>query len=232
LLNLKIEGGSKLIKAVALDVDGTITDGKRRLCTSSIKAIHKTEKMGIPVIIVTGNIMCSTNMISILLGTSGGFVAENGGIIESCRGKKILGNIEKCQKAYEILKSKLDVEKVDYSDQRFSEIALTRDIPSDLVKESLKNVDVEVYDSKFAIHLTDPVVDKGSSLKIVAGDMGIKTSEILAIGDGENDIEFLKVAGVKVAVANADEELKSIADYVTEKSYGDGVEEAIERFLV
>ena len=91
LLNLKIEGGSKLIKAVALDVDGTITDGKRRLCTSSINAIHKAEKMGIPVIIVTGNIMCSTNMISILLGTSGGFVAENGGIIESCKGKKDSG---------------------------------------------------------------------------------------------------------------------------------------------
>jgi phosphoglycolate phosphatase len=221
-----------LIKAVALDVDGTITDKRRRLCTSSITAIHKVEGMGIPVIIVTGNIMCSTNMISILLGTSGGFVAENGGVIESCRGKKILGNIEKCQKAYEILKSKLDVKKVDYSDQRFSEIALTRDIPSDIVKESLKNVDVEVYDSKFAIHITDPAVNKGSSLKIVADDMGIKTSEILAIGDGENDIDFLKVAGAKVAVANADEKLKSIADYVTEKSYGNGVEEAIERFIV
>jgi hypothetical protein len=61
--------------------------------------------------------------------------------------------------------------------------------------------------------------------------MGINPEEILAVGDSENDREFLKVAGVKVAVANAEPELKSIADYVTEKPYGDGVKEALKRFL-
>jgi hypothetical protein len=35
-----------------------------------------------------------------------------------------------------------------------------------------------------------------------------------------------------VAVNNADNELKDIADYITEKSYGDGVAEAIERFII
>ena len=221
-----------MIKAVALDVDGTITDKRRRICTSAVGAIRKAEDAGVPVVIVTGNIMCSTNMISILLGTSGGFVAENGGVIESCRGKKVLGDIKRCQKAYEFLKSKLNVDKVDYSDLRISEIALTRKIPVDTIKETLKDFDVRIYDSKFAIHITDPSVDKGSSLKLVAGDMGVRTSEILAVGDGENDLEFLSVAGVKVAVANADRELKSVADYVTKKPYGDGVAEAIERFLV
>ena len=44
--------------------------------------------------------------------------------------------------------------------------------------------------------------------------------------------EFLRVASVKVAVNNADSELKDIADYVTENSYGDGVAEAIERFIL
>jgi hypothetical protein len=91
---------------------------------------------------------------------------------------------------------------------------------------------VVVYDTKFAIHLTDPSVNKGSSLEKIATDLGLKTNEILAVGDSENDIEFLKVAGVKVAVNNADEELKDIANYITEKPYGDGVAEAIERFIL
>jgi phosphoglycolate phosphatase (TIGR01487 family) len=111
-------------------------------------------------------------------------------------------------------------------------VAIERNISEEVVKETLKDYDVEVYDTKFAIHITDPSVDKGSSLEIVARDLGIKTDEILAMGDSENDMEFLRTAGMKVAVANADEELKAIADYVTQKTYGDGVAEAIDRFIL
>lgn len=220
------------LKAIALDVDGTITDKTRRVGINAVKAIYWAENRGIPVIIVTGNVLCSTKTISILLGTSGGLVAENGGVIEFNGKTKILGNIEKCEKAYKFLKSQHDVKKVENSDLRVSEIALTRDIPEYIIKETLKDFDVEIYDTQFAIHLTDPAVDKGSSLEMISADLGLKTDEILAIGDSENDIEFLKVAGMKVAVNNADEELKAIADYVTEQPHGDGVREAIERFLL
>lgn len=44
--------------------------------------------------------------------------------------------------------------------------------------------------------------------------------------------DFLTVAVVKVAVNNADKEFKDIADYITKKYYGDGVAEAIERFIL
>ena len=45
-------------------------------------------------------------------------------------------------------------------------------------------------------------------------------------------MDFLKMVGVKVAVANANPELKAIADYVTEKPFGNGVKEALERFVL
>jgi phosphoglycolate phosphatase (TIGR01487 family) len=220
-----------LIKAVAVDVDGTITDGRRRLCCSAMESLRSAEEKGIPVIIVTGNILPVTKTLSIFMGTSGGLVAENGGVIESPQGRKILGDIEKCQRAYEFLKTKYALEKVDFSQERVSEIAFYRTLPVELIKDALKDFDVKIYDTKFALHITDPAVDKGSSLVRVAEDMNIRPEEILAIGDSENDLEFLKVAGLKVAVANANPELKARADYVTEKSYGDGVKEALERFL-
>lgn len=220
-----------MIKAVAVDVDGTITDGKRRLCCSSLESIRSAEKKGIPVIIVTGNILSVTKTLSIFIGTSGGLVAENGGVIESSKGRVVLGDINKCKDAYDFLLTKHPVEKVDFSDQRISEVAFYRTIPVKQVKEILKDFDVKIYDTNFALHITDPAVNKGTSLVQVAGDMGILPEEILAIGDSENDLEFLNVAGVQVAVANAEPELKSIADYVTEKPYGDGVKEALERFL-
>ena len=136
---------------------------------------------------------------------------------------KVLGDIKKAEKAYEHLRSLYPVEKVQFSEFRVSEIAIWRTVPKDVIKEALRDFDIEVYDTKFAIHLTDPRVNKGSSLKLVAEDMGIKTDDIIAIGDSENDIDFLKVAGLKVAVANADHQIKKMADYVTTKKYGDGV---------
>jgi len=219
------------LKAVALDVDGTITDKTRKVCVNAIDAIYKAENKGIPVIFVTGNVMCASKTMAILFGTTGGIVAENGGVIESHGDTRILGDITECQRAFEYLRSKFEVEKVIFSDQRVSEVAIKRTITEELVKETVKDFDVVVYDTKFAIHLTDPSVDKGSSLEKVARDLGINPDEILAIGDSENDIEFLRVAGLKVAVQNADEELKAIADYVTRKTHGDGVAEAIEKFL-
>ncbi len=220
-----------MIKAIAIDVDGTITDKYRRLCSSSLEAIKYAENLGIPVIIVTGNLLAFTKFISMLLGTTGGLVAENGGVIQ-CGGEEIvLGDIRKSQEAYDFLKTKFPVKKVEYSLERVSEIALYRNVPSNLIKDALKNFDVEIYDSGFAVHITDPKVNKGSSLIKILQANGISSKEVLAVGDSENDLDFLKVVGVKVAVANADPKLKDIADYVTEKPYGDGVKEALERFL-
>jgi phosphoglycolate phosphatase (TIGR01487 family) len=221
-----------MIKALALDVDGTITDKRRRGCISAIETIYTVENIGIPVIIVTGNILCFTRALSIFLATSGGLVAENGGVIESKGSRTVLGNYKICQEAYNHLKSEFQVEKVQNSDLRVSEIAITRKIPVNTVKKVLDDFDVEVYDSKFAIHITDPKINKGTSLVKVAKEIGVKPGEILAVGDSENDIEFLSAAGVKVAVSNADNELKDIADYVTINPHGDGVKEAVKRYIL
>ena len=220
------------MKAIAVDIDGTITDRNRKICVNAINALRKAEDAGYPVILVTGNILCTSKMVSTMVGTSGGIVCENGGVVYTTKRNLVLGDIEKCRLAYEFLKSQHDVEKTDFADLRSSEIAIKRTIRVDTVKKTVKNFDVEVYDTKFAIHITDPLINKGKSLKIVAEDMGITADEVLAIGDSENDIEFLEAAGFKVAVSNADEELKENADYVTKKAYGDGAAEAIEKFIL
>ncbi len=220
-----------MIKALALDIDGTITDKNRRGCISAIETIYRVEESGIPVIITTGNVLCFTNALSIFLATSGGIVAENGGVIEYNGSKNVLGNFEVCLEAYNYLKSELPVEKVKNSHLRISEIAITRKFPVQKIKEILRDFDVRVYDSKFAIHITDPCVSKGSSVIKVAEKINIKASEVLAIGDSENDIEFLEAVGIKVAVSNSDQELKDIADYVTTQPHGNGVKEAVERYI-
>lgn len=61
----------------------------------------------------------------------------------------------------------------------------------------------------------------------------IKKEDTLAVGDNMNDIDMLQNAGTGVAVANAFDEVKDVASYVTTKSVNEGgFAEAIRKYLV
>jgi len=66
----------------------------------------------------------------------------------------------------------------------------------------------------------------------VAEILGIKTDEIIAVGDGYNDFPFLMACGLKVAMGNAVPELKAIADYIAPSVDEDGIVDVIERFIL
>lgn len=83
----------------------------------------------------------------------------------------------------------------------------------------------------FFLEVYSPNVDKAIMLGKVAEYYGIAREEILAIGDGGNDIPMLKFAGCSVAMGNAPDEVKKVADYVTVTNEEDGAALAIEKFL-
>lgn len=82
------------------------------------------------------------------------------------------------------------------------------------------------------LEVLPPGGGKGAALKSVMKDMHINAEEVLAIGDGENDIEMIQLAGIGIAVGNAVESLKQAADYVVASNDEDGVAEAVERFVL
>ena len=74
--------------------------------------------------------------------------------------------------------------------------------------------------------------DKCVALKWFSEHLGIPLQEILTIGDGENDIEMLKMAGFSAAMNNAYDSVKKNADYVTKSpNTEDGLTEAIKHFI-
>lgn len=73
-------------------------------------------------------------------------------------------------------------------------------------------------------------INKGTTLPLVAREMGIEVSECMALGDGGNDIGILKAAGVGVAMGNASDEVKAIADHVTTSVDEDGVLNAFRHY--
>ena len=77
-----------------------------------------------------------------------------------------------------------------------------------------------------------PGVSKGRALGALASHLGVALDEVIAIGDGSNDVPLLSLAGVAVAMGNAPEEGKAVADHVTLDIEHSGVAAAIERFLL
>ena len=84
----------------------------------------------------------------------------------------------------------------------------------------------------YNIEINAAGVNKGTGLVSLGRLLGIKRGEIMACGDGDNDLLMLKEVGFGVAMANAEEEVKKAADYITLSNEEDGVAEAIEKFAL
>lgn len=82
------------------------------------------------------------------------------------------------------------------------------------------------------VEIVAPGVDKGDALQKLSGQFGIDRKEIIAIGDNFNDLPMIQYAGMGVAMGNAPEDLKMMADYVTRSHNDDGVAHVIEKFVL
>ena len=85
---------------------------------------------------------------------------------------------------------------------------------------------------QYSMEIVAKGCSKASGMKTLLEYLKIKPEEVMAIGDHTNDVEVIKSAGLGVAVANAQPELKEIADYVTSKERAEGVREAINKFVL
>ena len=74
--------------------------------------------------------------------------------------------------------------------------------------------------------------NKGLGLLQLGKSLGISREEIMACGDGGNDVEMLKEVGFAVAMANGSDPVKKAADFVTVSNDEEGVAKAIERFVL
>lgn len=216
-----------LIRAIAADIDGTLTDANRVICPESIQAMRTVK---IPVILATGNTHCFTRTIAIALGTSFAFIAENGGVVSYADNDlEILADLSASESAYQTLSKYFQIRRHD-SRYRLTDITLERDFDveaaSKLIKES--NLPVELIDTAFAVHIKDKNVNKATGLYRIADRLGIGLQEFAAVGDSVSDIPMFKLAGFRASVGNADPQLKAISDYVAKENYGAGFAQIVE----
>lgn len=83
----------------------------------------------------------------------------------------------------------------------------------------------------YNIEINAAGVDKGIGLMELGELLGFCPEEIMACGDGDNDIQMLERAGIGVAMGNAEEKVKAAADYITETNDEEGAAKAIIRYV-
>ena len=75
-------------------------------------------------------------------------------------------------------------------------------------------------------------IDKAASLKRLFCQMGISLDEVIACGDGNNDLSMIQAAGMGVAMANSSPDVLAAANFITLSNEEDGVAYAIEKFVL
>lgn len=91
---------------------------------------------------------------------------------------------------------------------------------------------MEIFRSApFFLELTPKGIDKAQSLQRLLNYLGLKREELMAFGDGFNDLSMLEYAGMGIAMGNAVDEVKAIADFITISNDEDGIALALEQIL-
>lgn len=82
------------------------------------------------------------------------------------------------------------------------------------------------------VDIMAPNVNKGWAVHQISKSLNIPTSEIMAVGNANNDIEMIRAAGIGIAVNNSTPDLKANADFITQNDNNhDAVGEAVRKFI-
>lgn len=241
------------IKLIALDMDGTLLNSKLEVSEANKEAIKKAQAQGVKVMLATGRWIEFCYPYTEDLGLHTYIVTVNGGEIWT-GDKELLERhtheqslMEKMWKLGKKLDTNMwcvatdhifnvDEDPDDIYAHEWLKIGYTT---TDMAKLDQIRKELSVYDE---LELTNSLptnievnplgVNKASSVEKVCQRLGITMDEVMAVGDSLNDIKMIEQAGLGVAMGNAQQKIKDVADVVTDKNENSGVAQAIMKFIL
>lgn len=255
-----------MIKAVFLDIDGTVLSHQQRKVPQSTKdAIYQMREKGIKVFAATGRHILEMEKLPLEGIPFDGYVTLNGQLCLDADKTLIydfpIGESD-TRKLAELFESKqipaIIVEEnalyINYVNEsvRATQRAISSAVPEIGTYSGRRIYQFIVYDKasnvqKWMTSLTeckentwhqeafDIIPKKGgkvAGIQRMLERIGIRQEEIMAFGDGGNDVEMLQYAKVGIAMGNAGEEVKKHADYVTACVDDDGILKALKLYGV
>lgn len=245
-------------KALFLDVDGTtVVHGHDSLPSVSVtEAIARCDKAGVPVSLATSRPLPAVSSVINHLQLKGYCIISSGSQIYDPVEKKIISEKKFPKDAIrQILHVASEyAEEVRIFDGEKEAYIVNEKIPRKVVgmwfpklrphiltkiHRQLSTVAgislhrMDAWEQGFeCIDITSSEASKLHGVVEVAKRLGIKTQEMIGVGDGYNDFPLLMACGLKVAMGNAVPELKAIADFIAPSVEEDGVARVIEKFIL
>lgn len=215
-------------QALATDFDGTLAiEGIVSLAT--VQALIHAREGGLALILVTGRELHDFTLLGFELKWFDLVVAENGAVLFDPKSEDQLllapvPSADFVQALQRLGVTPLSVGKT---------IVATCEPHEVVVLETIKELGLElsVTFNKGSVMVLPPGVNKASGLQVALERLGIPFSNVVGVGDAENDHSFLAQCGLSVAVANALPALQERAHLVTQSPAGEGVTELINALL-
>lgn len=246
-------------KAIISDVDGTLTPiVPNTLPTDKIRqSIRRATDNGITFSLASGRPFFLVKYLIDHLGNVGPCIVDNGAVIANSKDGSVIweatlpvdhaNRILELSSAFKLVRASCDIGAIENpknisSSTKVRKISI-HDIPIEQAEEILNKVSLEFKDvtgvkasSYEGNHLVDVYFSNINATKQhavfkLAEILGISHEEIIGIGDGYNDFPLLMACGLKVAMGNAVDELKAIADYIAPSVEDDGLAQVIEKYL-
>ena len=263
-------------RAIALDLDGTLTNHDKVVTPRTRQALLKAQELGTVIILASGRPTYGIVPVAecLELEKRGGYILSyNGGNIVNAKtgeklfsqflpdavipilykyakeknhallgyaGNEIITEMPDDQYVKEESRiNKMNIRKVDNLldalEPHPTKLLMTGD-PTDMLKAEEELVEIlgekmDIFRSApFFLELVPKGIDKAQSLLRLLAKINLTPADLIAFGDGYNDLSMLKLAGVGVAMANAAPEVRADADYVTLSNEEDGVAAALLHF--
>ncbi len=244
-------------KAILLDVDGTIMPNKvDGYPSSAVTLALQLAQQKLHVGIASARTLEYANHLFSHLGLTGPSILLGGCQIVDAQSKKTL--FEKSIEPADFGRIVRIVERLDVAcfidepDQKIKyepgyrpgkplNIYLSKltEAQADAIKHEFEAIPTitahkatDFGNNLFAINISHASVSKSHAVAEVAKLLEILPEEIIGVGDGYNDLPLLMACGLKVAVGNAVDELKTIADYIAPAMEDDGVVDVINRYVL
>ena len=214
-------------RALATDYDGTLAS-QGRVLPGTLTALVRARLAERKLILVTGRELPNLLATMPQFGMFSCVVAENGALLywPSTRAEARLTEPPSAE-----FLERLRTEQVPLSVGR--SVIATLKIHQKTVVRVIREMglDLQLSMNRESMMILPAGINKATGLEMALQDLALDFSEVVGIGDAENDLPFLSRCGFSVAVANALPMVKSIADMVTRAEEGAGVSECIDRLL-
>ena len=236
-------------KLLVLDVDGTLLNNQKEISPRTLAALLKVQQMGVHIVLASGRPTNGVMPIAekLELNHYGGYILSyNGGqIINVQTYHKDFILTDKPDNKYVIQEANLNKMQIVGVDN-FAEAVdfppckcmLASDDEEALIglenhwKKRLDGVLDAFRSEPYFLEVVPQFIDKGNTLGVLMTKLSVSPEEVIAIGDGVCDVTMLQLAGVGIAMGNAEDSVKACVDKTTLTNEEEGVAVAVERTIL